>query len=177
MTQHGDPYENAVAERINSILKTDFRLNRVFTTFDEAARAVKQCVRNYNHLRPHMSCGYLTPAAVPTHPAFPVPPAAGSSTASAGRNAPIVPAVYPPASPAAAPVPTAPGPARRTPPRHANAQSCAPGGKRSVPARAPAGHAGAKTGRLANEKTAAETGRPHIPAPAQQLAVRLERRH
>ena len=63
MTQQGDPHENAVAERVNGILKTDFRLNRVFTTFDEAARAVKQCVRNYNHLRPHMSCGYLTPAA------------------------------------------------------------------------------------------------------------------
>ena len=63
MTQHGDPYENAVAERVNGILKTDFRLNRVFTTFDEAARAVEQSVRNYNHQRPHMSCGYLTPAA------------------------------------------------------------------------------------------------------------------
>lgn len=63
MTQHGDPYENAAAERVNGILKTDFRLNRVFTTFDEAARAVEQSVRNYNHLRPHMSCGYLTPAA------------------------------------------------------------------------------------------------------------------
>ena len=63
MTQHGDPYENAVAERVNGILKTDFRLNRVFATFDEAARVVEQCVRNYNHLRPHMSCGYLTPAA------------------------------------------------------------------------------------------------------------------
>ena len=63
MTQQGDPYENAVAERVNGILKTDFRLNRVFTTFDEAARAVEQSIHNYNHLRPHMSCGYLTPAA------------------------------------------------------------------------------------------------------------------
>ena len=63
MTQHGDPYENAVAERVNDILKADFRLNRVFITFDEVARAVEQSVRNYNHLRPHMSCGYLTPAA------------------------------------------------------------------------------------------------------------------
>ena len=62
-TQQGDPCENAVAERVNGILKTDFRLNRVFTTFAEAARAVEQSVRNYNHLRPHMSCGYLTPAA------------------------------------------------------------------------------------------------------------------
>jgi len=29
MTQHGDPYENAIAERVNGILKTDFRLNQV----------------------------------------------------------------------------------------------------------------------------------------------------
>ena len=63
MTQQGDPYENAVAERVNGILKMDFRLNRIFTTFDEAARAVEQSIYNYNHLRPHMSCGYLTPAA------------------------------------------------------------------------------------------------------------------
>jgi hypothetical protein len=44
MTQHGDPYESAVAERVNGILKTDFRLNHVFTTFDEAARAVEQSI-------------------------------------------------------------------------------------------------------------------------------------
>ena len=63
MTQHGDPYENAVVERVNGILKTDFRRNCVFTIFDESARAVDHSVHNYNHLRPHMSCGYLTPAA------------------------------------------------------------------------------------------------------------------
>ena len=62
MTQNGDPYKNAVAERVNGILKTDFRLNRVFTMFDEALKAVDKSVYNYNHLRPHMSCGYLTPA-------------------------------------------------------------------------------------------------------------------
>ena len=66
MTQNGNPYENAVAERINGILKTDFWLNRVFTSFDEAASTVEQSVRNYNHLRPYMSCGYLTPAAAHT---------------------------------------------------------------------------------------------------------------
>ena len=63
MTQHGDPYENAVAERVNGILKTDFRLSRVFATFEEAEHAVATSIQNYNHLRPHMSCGYLTPAA------------------------------------------------------------------------------------------------------------------
>lgn len=62
MTQNGDPYENAIAERVNGILKMDFRLNQVFTTFEEAEKAVAKSVYNYNHLRPHMSCGYLTPA-------------------------------------------------------------------------------------------------------------------
>ena len=63
MTQYGDPYENAIAERVNGILKTDFRLNRVFISFEEAVKAVDKSIYNYNHLRPHMSCGYLTPAA------------------------------------------------------------------------------------------------------------------
>lgn len=62
MTQHGDPYENAMAERVNGILKTEFLLNQVFGSFDEASRAVDISVHNYNHLRPHMSCDYLTPA-------------------------------------------------------------------------------------------------------------------
>jgi transposase InsO family protein len=66
MTENGDPYENAIAERVNGILKIDFRLNRVFNTFDEAQRTVEASIRNYNHLRPHMSCGYLTPAAAHT---------------------------------------------------------------------------------------------------------------
>lgn len=42
MTQQGDPYENAIAERVNGILKTDFRLNRVFITFEEAQKAVEK---------------------------------------------------------------------------------------------------------------------------------------
>ncbi len=51
-----------MAERVNGILKTEFLLNQVFGSFDEASRAVDIIVHNYNHLRPHMSCDYLTPA-------------------------------------------------------------------------------------------------------------------
>lgn len=61
MTENGDPYENAIAERINGILKTEFKLNRVFGTYMEALLAVKTSVYNYNTLRPHMSCNLLTP--------------------------------------------------------------------------------------------------------------------
>lgn len=62
MTDNGDPYENAMAERVNGILKGDFRLNRVFKTHAEALLATEAAIRNYNNLRPHMSCDYLTPA-------------------------------------------------------------------------------------------------------------------
>jgi putative transposase len=63
MTDNGDPYENAMAERINGILKADFRLNRFFKSPAEALLATDAAVRNYNTLRPHMSCDYLTPHA------------------------------------------------------------------------------------------------------------------
>ena len=61
MTDNGDPYENAMAERVNGILKADFRLNRVFKSHAEALLAVNLAIDNYNKVRPHMSCGYLTP--------------------------------------------------------------------------------------------------------------------
>lgn len=63
MTDNGDPYENAMAERVNGILKADFRLDRVFKSHAEALLATEAAVRNYNNLRPHMSCNYLTPVA------------------------------------------------------------------------------------------------------------------
>lgn len=63
MTDNGDPYENAMAERVNGILKADFRLNRIFKSHAEALLATDAAVRNYNTLRPHMSCDYLTPHA------------------------------------------------------------------------------------------------------------------
>lgn len=63
MTEQGDPYENAIAERINGILKGEFLLGRTFGSFAEAQEAVRWAVDKYNHVRPHSSCGYLTPAA------------------------------------------------------------------------------------------------------------------
>ena len=61
MTQHGEAYENPIAERINGILKTEFNLARVFKSRTEAISAVKAAVEAYNNIRPHMSCGFLTP--------------------------------------------------------------------------------------------------------------------
>lgn len=61
MTENGDPYENAVAERINGILKQDFDLGREFLNRNEALEAIHKSIRAYNELRPHMSCENLTP--------------------------------------------------------------------------------------------------------------------
>ena len=61
MTQNGEAYENPIAERINGILKTEFHLSRIFKSRSEALLAVKMAIESYNNVRPHMSCGYLTP--------------------------------------------------------------------------------------------------------------------
>jgi putative transposase len=61
MTENGDPYENAVAERINGILKDEFGLGDQLTDIREAAKQVKQGINAYNLLRPHLSCHMLTP--------------------------------------------------------------------------------------------------------------------
>ena len=61
MTQTGSPYDNAVAERINGILKQEFGLDEPFETIGQAKRQVDQSVRLYNTYRPHLSNGYLTP--------------------------------------------------------------------------------------------------------------------
>lgn len=62
MTDNGDPYENAVAERLNGLLKKNFGLGRTFKDFDEANCAVCIAIEAYNHLRPHQSVSMLTPA-------------------------------------------------------------------------------------------------------------------
>jgi putative transposase len=62
MTENGDPYENAIAERINGILKGEFLLNQTFSSYMEAVQATQNAVEKYNHVRPHASCDYMTPA-------------------------------------------------------------------------------------------------------------------
>lgn len=61
MTENGDPYENAVAERLNGILKTEFDLYKAFRTFEAAQECVHRAIATYNDQRPHLSCDYLTP--------------------------------------------------------------------------------------------------------------------
>lgn len=61
MTQNGDPYENALAERVNGILKQEWSLDKTFDFFKQAQAAIDYAVYHYNNSRPHASCDYLTP--------------------------------------------------------------------------------------------------------------------
>ena len=61
MTENGDPYENATAERLNGILKTEFGLYSSQLSFEETAKLVEKSILAYNQIRPHGSCDYLTP--------------------------------------------------------------------------------------------------------------------
>ena len=60
MTQSGDPLENAIAERINGILKNEL-LTKVHDSFSNAKSAIKTAISTYNYLRPHGSIEMLTP--------------------------------------------------------------------------------------------------------------------
>ena len=61
MTENGDPYENALAERVNGIIKQEFNLYTSQQNFEQTYDLVRQSILAYNELRPHGSCDYLTP--------------------------------------------------------------------------------------------------------------------
>jgi putative transposase len=61
MTKNGDPYENAMAERVNGILKTEFSIDRNTGSFENLKVKLDKVISNYNKIRPHASLGYLTP--------------------------------------------------------------------------------------------------------------------
>lgn len=62
MTENGDPYENAIAERINGILKHEFLIKDGFKNHLEAVDVIKESIEIYNYERPHLSCEMLTPS-------------------------------------------------------------------------------------------------------------------
>lgn len=61
MTDGGDPYENAIAERVNGILKTEFNLYSTQQSFEKTILIVEESITAYNQFRPHASLNYLTP--------------------------------------------------------------------------------------------------------------------
>jgi len=64
MTESGDPLENALAERINGILKGEYLECSKVETIQEATSLLEKDVNLYNQERPHMSIGNLTPEEV-----------------------------------------------------------------------------------------------------------------
>jgi len=61
MTEENHCYENAVAERVNGILKDEFYLDQCFVNTSNAKVATKNAIDIYNNKRLHLSLGYKTP--------------------------------------------------------------------------------------------------------------------
>jgi putative transposase len=61
MTENGDPYENALAERVNGIIKTEFNLYNNQLGFEQTNYVINKSINAYNSLRLHASCDYMTP--------------------------------------------------------------------------------------------------------------------
>lgn len=61
MTENGDPLENAIAERINGILKSEYLKHYNPGNFQEARECLQLAIELYNQDRPHFSIGLLTP--------------------------------------------------------------------------------------------------------------------
>lgn len=61
MTENGDPYENAIAERVNGILKNEYDLDQTFADYHAALEATKLAVYKYNNKRPHRSADFMVP--------------------------------------------------------------------------------------------------------------------
>ncbi|WP_139181116.1 IS3 family transposase [Winogradskyella thalassocola] len=61
MTEENHCYENAMAERVNGILKDEFYLDQTFDNVAHAKRAAKNAINLYNEIRLHLSLDYKTP--------------------------------------------------------------------------------------------------------------------
>ncbi len=61
MTEDGSPYDNAIAERVNGILKDEYSLDETFDSEAQLELQVRQSISTYNNKRPHESNHLLTP--------------------------------------------------------------------------------------------------------------------
>lgn len=64
MTENGSPYENAIAERVNGILKDEYLYDYKVNNLEQARKRVRDVIELYNNERPHSSIGNLTPSLV-----------------------------------------------------------------------------------------------------------------
>ena len=61
MTENGDPKENAIAERLNGIIKNEYLKKYKPTSFNQAMFLLQRAVKLYNQERPHLSINLQTP--------------------------------------------------------------------------------------------------------------------
>jgi transposase InsO family protein len=61
MTENGDPRENAIAERVNGILKDEWLNQMKLKSIEDAIKELKRIVQIYNSCRPHASLDMKTP--------------------------------------------------------------------------------------------------------------------
>ena len=61
MAEKGNPYENAIAERINRTFKEQLGMGATFKNYQQAMAKLIKAVEVYNHRRPHTSCDNMTP--------------------------------------------------------------------------------------------------------------------
>ncbi len=61
MTENGDPYENALAERVNRTIKSEFELYSSRKGLKETTNKIRASIKAYNGSRPHSSIDFLTP--------------------------------------------------------------------------------------------------------------------
>jgi len=64
MTESGDPRENAIAERINGILKTEWLYDYKPDSWKDMIAYTSKIIDLYNHRRPHQSIGYMVPEVI-----------------------------------------------------------------------------------------------------------------
>ena len=61
MTESGDPRDNAIAERINGILKDEWINDMNFISLKDAKKSISKIIKTYNGKRPHLSINMFTP--------------------------------------------------------------------------------------------------------------------
>jgi transposase InsO family protein len=70
MTQEADPYENAIAERVNGILKDEFGIGEGFMSHKQAVKDITQTIQTYNTKRRNLRCILKTPLMAHRNPNF-----------------------------------------------------------------------------------------------------------
>jgi transposase InsO family protein len=79
MTENSDPYENALAERMNRSIKEEFGLDRKLKTKAQVYQLVEESIALYNRKRPHLALQMRTPEQVYTNKKSRLPGAIGIS--------------------------------------------------------------------------------------------------